>query len=248
MPLTDNLISFWELEEASGTRADSVVATGNDLSDNGTVTQAAGKVGNSGQFTATTSEFLNHVDNASLSLGAGVSFTVAAWVYLDSLPSFAMVASQLDHSTEESWQLYYYQAGDQFVFSISSDGTASGFTSVLAGSSITTGTWYYLVGWYDYPNNLNLQVNNGTPASVSLSNAAFNSSADFRIGARHSTPELFWDGRIDQVGFWKRALTSDERTNLYNSGNGLSYAAMTGGGGGGAVIPVFLNQYRQRWR
>ena len=31
------------------------------------------------------------------------------------------------------------------------------------------------------------------------------------------------DGRLDQVGVWKRVLTADERTWLYNSGNGRSY-------------------------
>ena len=39
-----NLISYWELTEASGTRVDSVVASGNDLTDNNTVTGNPGVV------------------------------------------------------------------------------------------------------------------------------------------------------------------------------------------------------------
>lgn len=44
----------------------------------------------------------------------------------------------------------------------------------------------------------------------------------FQIGNRTITglPGYF-DGRIDSVGFWKRVLNFDERTQLYNSGNGL---------------------------
>jgi hypothetical protein len=38
------LVSHWELNEASGTRSDSVTASGNDLTDNNTVTQADGVV------------------------------------------------------------------------------------------------------------------------------------------------------------------------------------------------------------
>ena len=64
--LLTNLISFWEMEEASGTRVDAVVASGNDLTDNATVTQNPGKVGNAAQFTLATSEWLSHVSNASL--------------------------------------------------------------------------------------------------------------------------------------------------------------------------------------
>jgi hypothetical protein len=30
-----------------------------------------------------------------------------------------------------------------------------------------------------------------------------------------------WAGLIDQVGIWKRALTPDEITALYNKGSGL---------------------------
>jgi len=31
------------------------------------------------------------------------------------------------------------------------------------------------------------------------------------------------DGRVDEVGFWKRVLTAQERTNLYNAGAGNTY-------------------------
>ena len=41
---------YWQLGEASGTRADTYLD--NDLDDNNTVTQAVGKVGNAAQFTA----------------------------------------------------------------------------------------------------------------------------------------------------------------------------------------------------
>lgn len=86
MTLLDGLVSYWKLEEANGARVDSVVASGNDLTDNNTVTQAVGVLGNAAQFTAANSESLSHADNASLGTG-DIDFTVASWVYFDSLTS-----------------------------------------------------------------------------------------------------------------------------------------------------------------
>ena len=51
------------------------------------------------------------------------------------------------------------------------------------------------------------------------------STAEFDIGRRpYSGSFGYFNGRIDSVGFWKRVLTSAERTALYNSGNGLEYS------------------------
>ncbi len=32
-----------------------------------------------------------------------------------------------------------------------------------------------------------------------------------------------WDGLIDEIGIWDRALTDDEISDLYNDGEGLPY-------------------------
>ena len=78
--LTD-LAAYWQLDEASGGRADSI--GGNDLTDTNTVTQAAGKIDTAAHFTAANNESLSIADNAALSMGDD-DFTLAAWVYLDS--------------------------------------------------------------------------------------------------------------------------------------------------------------------
>jgi hypothetical protein len=38
-----------------------------------------------------------------------------------------------------------------------------------------------------------------------------------------STSSAGWDGYLDEIGFWSRALTSTEITQLYNLGAGLQY-------------------------
>jgi hypothetical protein len=54
-----------------------------------------------------------------------------------------------------------------------------------------------------------------TPKQALMSDTVSN----FRIGARFTSESQFWDGLIDEVGFWKRTLSAAEITELYASGS-----------------------------
>lgn len=227
MALTDNLISFWELEEASGTRVDAVVGTGNDLADNVGVGQQTGKVGNCAAFGGVNGEFLSHASNASLVAG-DIDFTIAAWVYFDDLTVSRAIVGK-------------WAAGGGFQYEYFLTYTGGGTTrlrlyavvqtdTVIAVSADTLGvpstaTWYYVVAWHNsVANTLNIQVNNGVVDSNATGGPLQTGTAPLQFGIDDGFDLMA--GRIDQVGFWKRILTADERTALYNGGAGLSYAAM----------------------
>ena len=228
MALTDNLISFWELEEASGTRVDSVTATGNDLTDNNTVLSATGKVGNAADFELANSEYLSRADNASVSMG-DIDFTITAWVNMESKTEQHPIVSHYDATRDQrAYQLRYRDEIDRFDFFVDPVGTGSLAARVAADNlgSPSVATWYFVVAWHDATaDTINIQVNDGTVNSAAHLTGVLDSTSAFQIGAQ-SAPSDFWDGLIDQVGLWKRVLTAGERTQLYNSGNGLSYAQM----------------------
>lgn len=247
MALTDNLISFWSLEEGSGTRNDSHGT--NHMADNNTVTQAVGKVGNAAQFTAANSEFLSIADNASLSTG-DISYTVAAWVYIDSFTADIMSIFTKENdgpSTEQDYILRYNQPGTnrfQFV-----TGGTGGFNVISADNfgAASTATWYFVVGWHNTDDDtIGIQVNNGTPNTAGRSFVPTDGVAGARIGGRNAGGPRLWNGRIDQVMFAKRVWTADERTWLYNSDNGRSYAEVVAGMSGGGQAPRTMQQMRMR--
>ena len=224
--LLNNLIAFWSLEEASGNRADSFGS--NTLTDNNTVTQAVGKVGNAASFVATNSEYLSIADNAALSMG-DIDFTIAGWVYLDTKANEVIAAKYRTNTNNREYMVYYALsdgATNRFIFLVSPNGV--GTTAVVANNfgEPSTGTWYFVVAWHDATaNTINIQINNGTANSTAHSTGVFDGTDDFKIGALYTTnPIYFWNGRIDQLGIWKRTLTATEKTWLYNSGNGRSYA------------------------
>ena len=86
-------------------------------------------------------------------------------------------------------------------------------------------TWQMVVGWYD-GTNYYIQVNNGTIVSGAVPDGGFTSNTtDFRIAAPRTlqTIDPSWTGQVSRTWVWSRVLTTDERTQLYNSGNGRSF-------------------------
>jgi len=225
--LTDNLEAWWKLEEASGSRADAQGS--NILTDINTVTQATGKIASAGQFTRANSESLTIADNASLSLGADSDFVIAAWVYLDSTPAGAMIlASKGDSAATISQEFQLIYSSGLFRFSVG-DGAASAEVTASTFGAASTGVWYFVYAWHDSTlDTLNIMINNGTTDSVAWANGTQDTAQEFAIGQWSNIAAGgaagHWDGRIDEVGFWKGGLHfPQERNDLYNGGAGVSH-------------------------
>jgi len=95
-------------------------------------------------------------------------------------------------------------------------------------TALTVDTWYHLifvirgVGTTPliYVNAISSEgytIQLGDIYNVSGTNAGFN------IGNGYNGGNINFDGILDEIAIWNRALTSDEVTWLYNSGNGRSY-------------------------
>jgi hypothetical protein len=232
MALTDDLMAFWELEEASGTRSDAHGA--NDLTDNNTVTSVTGKVGNAADLERGNSEYLSITDNAALSMGVNQSFTINAWVKVRDSFSDGCIVSKMAANGEYS--LHYLSGG--FRIRTWSSATYGGQSSKddSANGAPSLATWYMVTAGYDADaDELFIYRNAGGLVTLaSVTSGAMDSGSTFCIGAQ-AAPSIFFDGAIDQVGVWKRRLDGSEITELYNSGSGLDYAGMGGGGGGGGT-------------
>ena len=217
--LQQSLVAYWRLEEASGTRLDDLNGCGGagcDMTDNNTVTQNPGTIGNAAQFTNANSEYLSHVDNADLSVG-DIDFTWSVWVYLDSKAANRTIIFKSGGTAATSaYQILYDQVADRFKF-IVGNGTTSGTAQANVLGSPSTATWYFIIGWHDATaNTVNIQVNNGTVNTTSYSSGGQDEANPFYIGRGTA----YMDGRADEIGFWKKVLSSGERTLLYNSGVG----------------------------
>lgn len=215
--LTLSMISFWELEEASGNRADSHGS--NTLTDNNTVTQQVGKVGNAAEFVVANSEYLSRANNASLTTG-NIDFSVGFWVYVAALSTQIIVAKYAVGQFEYRFDV----TATRFRLLVSNDGAALVTVSADNFGLPVVNTWYWVMGWHDsVGNTINISVNNGTPNSTAHATGVFSGTAPFTIGAS-GVPATFFGGRVDQAVFSKRLWVANEKTSLYNGGNGRAYA------------------------
>lgn len=234
MAITDSLISFWELEEASGTRNDSFST--NHLTDNNTVTQSAGKVGNAATFTTANSESLTRADNASLSTG-NIDFSIALWVN----PS-AVSSKGVFYKGDSSGIEYALTTRGTGVFRFEVDSAAglAGINQVESTTTYTTSTWYFVVCQHDSVNDLiKISVNGGTFDTTAYSAGCWDSATSLYIGTDGDFGDFF-GGSIDQAGFWKKILDSSDITFLYNSGSGRSYAEIAPAASPKLPMPPFL--------
>lgn len=229
MALTDSLVAYWSLDEASGTRSDSHGA--NDLTDNNTVTAEAAKQSNGALFVAANSEYLSIADNAALS-GSDRDFMLCGWVLLNSYPgaTFGIIGKGTGVSNASGeYYLRYNHGSTAFqwrCFTGSASATLSDPTPAPALE-----TWYFIELWHDSTNNqIGIRVNRGVGDTTPFAGPVANTTGAFRMGQDPSGANHF-DGVMDEWGFWDRILTSAELDELYNSGAGVSYADIAGGGG-----------------
>lgn len=251
MALTDNLVSFWKLDEASGNnRADSVGS--NTLLEPGTVGSATGKIGDCASFVET--DHLSIADNASLSLTG--SITICAWVNKNASlnsGSFPGIVTKWAHTNLRSYALMFDPSGavggtaNRFLMLGSGAGTSTdGLAVATSFGAPTAGTWNFVVGFIDLDNDLiGISVNDGTVDTAAYTpSAVFDGTADFAVG-QLGTSSNVWYGLIDAVGIWSRKLSTAEITELYNSGTGLEYPF--GGGSAAPVANAGLDQTRMEF-
>jgi len=228
----DNLAAWWALDIYSAgagaiTRIDSHT-NGLDLTDIGTTESADGKVSLGADFEIADTNYLRRATEAALETG-DIDFTVAFWLKLETNATNMYILGKWVEPGVDREYLFYLDgaagAASRIKFYVSEDGNLSTFEAADALGRPAVDTWYLVVGWHDsVANTLNIQVNDGVVDSQAYALGVKVGAGDFVIGNRHGGAGGELDGVVDEVGFWKRILTGDERTALYNSGDGIAYS------------------------
>lgn len=233
------LEAWWSLDEESGARADSHGS--NNLADNATVLFDTGKKSNAADFELSNSEFLDIVDNASLSFG-DEALTIGCWVKHETTAVGQTIMGKWDATADtREYRLRFDLAADRFSFFISDDGSASSQENADELGVPLNATWYFIIGWHDPDaNTKNIQVDNGTVDSGAYSDGINDDVTDFLIGAQKNGGGYsgYFDGLVDEAFIYRRVLTADERTWLYNSGNGRAYNELLGSGKPVTMTPI----------
>lgn len=219
--LMQNISGLWHFNESSGTSGAGSVQDQSGLVHNGTPTNTSFAMPGilSSSIYLGGSGFIGIPNTADLNNTASVT-TVSAWVNT-TVRNNGKVFSSWDGAN--GYQLYVNTAGK--VTTWSDTGGA------LVGTAVVDdGSWHHLVAVWDGM-NINLYVDGKLDASGARSFHA--QTKDNQIGAQCSgagstSCGTYFDGRIDEVAIWKKALNTTEVLQLYRRGtNRLKYQVRT---------------------
>jgi len=189
-----------------------------------------------GSYVAANSEALAHADDAALQIGDNDA-TIIAWAYVSSpgadyrvaVAKIAAVNGKREHYLGAS-----PSSSNRWRFRVSGDGV--GLTSVDANvyGPVQLNTWVMLVAYHDSVNNkIGISVNGGAFDTADHSTGICVSDTIFTVGAVATGvfPSAgLMNGRIGPVGIAKGyVLTSDDISELYNSGKGRLWAQLSSG-------------------
>ncbi len=219
--LNAGLLAYWKMDEASGNRMDSSGSV-QTLTDNNTVASTTGKIGSAIVIASGVAEFLSRLDSATLSIGTTASFTFDGWVFPTSVAeNFNILAKGSDISSGSFEYRIYHPTATSIRFRVSNGTTTAETTS--ATGSCPLNTWTYFRATLDKSLSIiELELNNnGTLLQAAMaSNGCWDSTTTFYVGNLNNSSG--YAGRIDEVGFWKRTLTTTEQADRYNGGSGMT--------------------------
>jgi len=223
--IPDSGVARWTFDDAD-TSDSTAVDVWND--NNGTINGATTGVGGSNQ-TYTTNEAYDFdgtddyvaIDQVSDQINGSQQFSVCAWGYATNLPSGGSGGSPNDN------QLINIGADTVFILA-RDDGTwrygilEDGGTYVQASSSTSynENVWIHHVVTWDGATVRGYQ-DGAEVTTASGSGDADGGRQDSRIGSTappDGSSSRVWDGRIDDIRIYNKALTASEVDNLYNAG------------------------------
>lgn len=229
MALLTNLISFFELEEPSGTRNDAYDS--NNLTPSASdPTSTAGVVGDCARLDK---DNPNYLTSSSTAFQTGnIDFTFVIWVRLFATIGYYVVLSKyVGSSSNDEYLLYYYHDVTKYEWAIRK---ADGSAVVAVDSAVVASptSFNMIAAWHDATNDLlGISINAGTAVTTAVAGGVQTYTNNFTIGKNDGAD--YMNGDVDQFGFWKRKLSDAEITWLYNSGSGRSYADIVAEAGSG---------------
>lgn len=209
-----NLVACWDMEEASGTRYDAT-ANSLDLTDNNTVSAAAGLVGSAAVIQRASNEYLSHTDNDMFEFGSS-DFTISLLVKMPSI----MTGYILDKSLTGTKSFSVYNSSFGIRFYWSADGTST--ANVTGPYLYADDAWHHVVVTRS-GNYLFFYMDGAAAGTGSILSTIYNGTSMLTVAGYQMSTAL--DGVVDTLAIWNgTALTAGDIAWLYNSGAGRSCA------------------------
>jgi hypothetical protein len=227
MALIDNIVAYWNLNDDGSGGVSLVDSTGNGytLTNNGVVTLGTGIIAGDAVFDPLL------LNSLTTPFSIGSDFSISAWV---NVTEFDGGPVALGSSTDANAPAIVVQSGVTYFF-YGNNGEED-CNPATNDFPLTIGTWNHIVGTISSSTSTcRYYVNNALISEDTFT--GLGGFSEIQLGAYNARSLNTFNGQLDEVGIWNRALTGSEVTELYNVGNGLTYPFVEGGGGD--VVDIF---------
>ncbi|MBE4581410.1 DUF6701 domain-containing protein [Vibrio navarrensis] len=166
-----------------------------------------------GEFVANQNQYVEVAHDSQLSLSN--QLTVSAWVYPTSRPASGSLYTIVSKDT--NYEFHLDSAGHVFWYWQRSNGSANSLTTT---ETIPLDTWSHITIRYDnsLPGNQRqkIYINGVAVKSGNDSNSLRTNTLNLEIGRDYNFDSRSFDGRIDEVAIYSRALSDSQILDLYN--------------------------------
>ncbi|MFK7959384.1 MAG: LamG-like jellyroll fold domain-containing protein [Phycisphaerales bacterium] len=216
-----SMIGWFPLDESAGPVADELIQ-GADGTWIGSPTPVAGYVDGALCFDGASA--VERTPAPELTIGQE-DLSIDAWIR----PAAGVGGTQkiVDQRLEaigtvQGYSFFIFGTTRQLAIQLADNGSGAGFTNFLSGVSVPANEWSLVAVTVDrdqpdggrfYINGALVATFNPTGRPASLAN-----TGNFRIGSRSSSATGFFNGCIDEVEVFSRALSADEILGLYAAG------------------------------
>lgn len=233
--LLSGMVGWWK---ADGTTVDSINADNGAFQPVGSDSYAPGEVNQAFNFNG--SDFVQVPNTPNLQFTN--QMTVECWANVrayNGSPTMEVVSKLWDFSAQQdAWSLGFSPTTQTVHFNLNSSNNAGG-TQIVSTVPIPTNQWVHLAATVDGA-NVNLYINGALAATESWTQGIFPGNEPMTIGCTWDTAaESFFNGQIDEVSLYTRALTPCEIADIYNAGHAGKESLLSGtpGGPGSPALP-----------
>ncbi len=209
-----NLVSYFPFENSILDEK-----SNNNLTNTGSTDSASGKFGHGRNFALASSQYLKKTTRVGAPTGNG-AFSMSAWFnFNSSATSKAIMAIGVDGASNTVAGLYLDLNG---LLRFEAGGGTNACNAFVV---LSPGSWYHAVATYDGAGTSKLYIN-GVLIKTTTSLTYNLSVGDLNIGSWVNNT-AFFDGSIDDVALFSRALTLAEVVYLSNNSLSSSTSAFT---------------------
>lgn len=212
---TNGLIGYWPF---NGNTLDESVNSNNGNTGN-SATLATDRLGNSDsayEFDGL-DDIITISQSTDTTLRLRDDYSIAVWIYPETVKSAAIFHAS--GSPQPPYRISV-SGGGQYIFATVTNGSQN----FLSSGSYPTNEWVFMTALVQN-DTMKLMVNDSIIGTMPISGTYNYSSTLALIGSQNAIAANTFDGKIDDIRIYNRALSSSELTALYNEGLVSAYSS-----------------------